>query len=263
MFTTHFQLSAHPFIEPIPTDRVFHDERITEGLARLEYFKEHGTIALVTGTTGVGKSTLIHSFMNNLNNHRFRHVYIHFTHMKSNAVLNLIVTQLGEVPRRGKDRLFMQILNKTNNTDAVTVLIIDEAQFIQPDTLIDLRLLVSSVKNEKASLKILLTGQEHLRELLKQDRHADLVHRIAVRYHLHPLTPEQTAAYIDHQLAAVGGNHKIFETEAKRLIHDYTNGIPRQINNVATAAMILAASTKSKMITDLMVNQTMEEFRTA
>jgi general secretion pathway protein A len=61
-------------------------------------------------------------------------------------------------------------------------------------------------------------------------------------------------------MTLAGGNLKTFETEAKNLIHDYTGGVPRQINNVATACLIHAASRNLKKINDTLVNETMNEF---
>ena len=57
-----------------------------------------------------------------------------------------------------------------------------------------------------------------------------------------------------------GGQEKIFEQAAKGLIHDYTGGVPRQINNVATACLINAAAKGVKKITEPLVNETMSEF---
>ena len=61
-------------------------------------------------------------------------------------------------------------------------------------------------------------------------------------------------------MTLAGGTNKTFEDEAKKLIFDYTGGIPRQINNVATACLINAASRNVKMINEALVNETMNEF---
>ena len=81
-----------------------------------------------------------------------------------------------------------------------------------------------------------------------------------MRFALHALSKEQSSAYIDNRMTLAGGNLKTFETEAKNLIHDYTGGVPRQINNVATACLIHAASRNLKKIGDTLVNETMSEF---
>jgi general secretion pathway protein A len=74
------------------------------------------------------------------------------------------------------------------------------------------------------------------------------------------LSKEKTSAYIDHRIIKAGGTERIFQQEAKDLVHDYTDGVPRQINNVATACLINAAAQGLKQITESLVNETMTEF---
>lgn len=262
MFTTHFKMTAQPFTERLPTDRMLEDERIAQGLARLNYLAESGSIGLLTGHTGVGKSTLIKLFLRSLSPNRLRPLYVYLTRVTATSFLKLIVANLGEEPKRGKERLFLQILEKTKETEGTTLLIVDEAHLLEPQALTDLRLLVTStINDDDVSLKILLSGQEVLRDQLKRSTHADLVHRISVRYHMLPLSREQTASYIDFQMKSVGSSEKVFEPESKVLVHDYANGVPRQINNIATACLINAATRDLQKISPNCVNETMEEFR--
>jgi general secretion pathway protein A len=159
----------------------------------------------------------------------------------------------------GKDRLLLQILERINQNDKCTLFIIDEAHLIDPQTLTDLRLLISSI-DEQISLKILLCGQENLSQILKRSSHADLVQRITLQFIMRALSMQKTSAYIDYRITKAGGADKIFEPEAKNLIHDYTGGVPRQINNVATACLINAAARSLNKITEALVNETMAEF---
>ena len=78
---------------------------------------------------------------------------------------------------------------------------------------------------------------------------------------IRPMPKAQTSAYIDYRITKAGGKEKIFEPEAKELIHDYTGGVPRQVNNVATSCLINAAARELKIITETLVNETMDEFR--
>ena len=114
--------------------------------------------------------------------------------------------------------------------------------------------------DEQIALKILLFGQEKLSHTLKRSSHADLLGRITLQYTMRPMSKAQTVAYIDYRITKSGGVTKIFEAEAKSLIHDYTGGVPRQINNVATACLINAAARNMKTITEPLVNETMAEF---
>jgi len=258
MFLKHFSLNDHPFIENPPVDWLLRDPRIQEAMARLSFFLQQADIALIIGQTGVGKSSLIKILLNEIPQNQFHPLYFHLTPLNANAFLRMIVFQLGEKPKMGKDRLLLQILDKIQQNEKTSLFIIDEAHLIDPQVLTDLRVLISSLA--KPSLKILLCGQEGLSIILKRSAHTDLVHRITVKVFLKTLSKDQTAAYIDNRIHRAGGNQKLFDPEAKALIHDYTGGLPRQINNVASACLIHAASLNQKRITESIVTQTMSEF---
>jgi general secretion pathway protein A len=259
MFLNHFALTTHPFAEKPPIEWLLCDERIEQALARLKFFQQQGDIALIIGQTGLGKSSLLRLFIHQLPQNRYHPLYLHLTPLNANAFLRFIVSKLGEKPLLGKDRMLMQILDRINLNDKCTLFIIDEAHLIDPKILTDLRLLLSSIE-EDVSLKIILCGQESLSQILKRSCFADLLHRITLKFVMQPLSKEKTAAYIDYRIKKAGGSTKIFEPEAKDLIHDYTGGVPRQINNVATACLINAAARGMKMITEVLVNETMAEF---
>jgi len=91
--------------------------------------------------------------------------------------------------------------------------------------------------------------------------HIDFGQRISVYYHLKPLSKTQTIAYIDFQMKQAGASEKVFEPEVKEMIHEYSNGIPRQINNIATACLINANIQNTQKINLELLNQTMREFQ--
>ena len=249
MFTAHFQMKGQPFTERTPVERILQDERIKQGLARLKYLMKAGTIAMISGGTGVGKSSLIKLFLHSLGQNRCQPVYLHITDVRATSLLKLIVAGMGESPKNTKDRLFSQIFDKSQKSEATTLLIIDEAHLLTSEALTDLRLLVSSALDETPPLKILLSGQEALVKNLRKSCHLDLAHRISVRYHLHSLSPAGTSAYIDHQMTSAGSNDKVFDPAVKTSIHEYSNGVPRQINNIATACLIQGSAGNAKKIT--------------
>lgn len=261
MFLTHFQMIAHPFAENPPLEWLLSDDRFERALARLKFFMEQGRLALITGQTGIGKSSLLRLFGQSIPQNRYRPVYLHLTHIGPGSFLRLLVTSLGESPKLGKDRLFLQIEERVRKNEGETMLIIDEAHLIPSESLVDLRLLISSGMDEDLPLKIVLCGQDSLGAALKRSAHADLVNRICVRCALHPLTEAETAAYIDHRMRCAGASEKIFSSEAKSLIHGYSGGLPRQINNIATACLMNAASKNRQIVDEALVNETMAEFR--
>lgn len=260
MFTAHFKLTSQPFAEHAPAASLWQDERMTQGLARLHYLAQHATLALILGASGVGKSALLKRFLHGLRGPGWEAVYLHLTHLSSAALLKLLVGRLGEEPRRGKERLFEQILSRARRAEGSLLIVLDEAHLLEGEALTDLRLLVSSALDEVPPLKIVLAGQESLRTLLRRSLHADLLDRISVRFHLHPLTKEQTASYLDFHMKQAGGSDKIFDQPVKALIHDYTGGVPRQINNLATACLLQAVAHNASRIDEALLQQTLAEF---
>ena len=105
MFLSLFNLTQHPFMENPPIDWILTDPRFEQALARLKFFQDQGSIALIIGQTGIGKSSLLRRFVHNLPQNRYHPIYVHLTPINANAFLRLIVTKLGEAPKMGKDRL--------------------------------------------------------------------------------------------------------------------------------------------------------------
>ena len=261
MLAQAFHLNALPFEEHIGPDRILEDERFTQALDRLQYFADHGLVALLTGPTGAGKSCLVKRFLHTLPAHRYQSLYLHLSRVDAAAMLRMIVAALGEKPALGRDRLFRQILDRTREAERATVLVIDDAHLLGEGTLTDLRLLVSAPSSAPPALKVLLCGQPPLAKLLARASLADLLNRICVRASLRPLSKERTVAYIDRRLQAVGGAETLFETGAKQLIHEHTGGIPRAINILATTCLIHAASKQLKRIGEALVVEAAAELR--
>ncbi len=258
MFTDYYNLNDLPFAEGKSIAPILRDERFENGLARLAYFLKGGNLAILTGPTGVGKSSLLNYFADGLPGNRYQVIYLHLTHVKSTSLLRMIVTALGEKPRMGKDRLFGQILQKVSDGDQVTILSIDEAHLLSEESLVDLRLLLSSGED---NLKLVLAGQNGLHTTLSRSSLADLVNRITVRLHLAPLTRDQTVCYIDHRITRTGGTEKLIDGSAKEKIHEYTGGVPRAINNLATISLIQGEAKKQKRITEALVDDAAAEMR--
>ena len=106
MYLEHLQLKTQPFAEHAAVAALWQDQRMDEGLARLEYLVQSGQLGLVTGPSGVCKSALLKRFLHGLLPQRCQALYCHLSHLPSAGLLKLVVTQLGETPRRGKERIY-------------------------------------------------------------------------------------------------------------------------------------------------------------
>jgi general secretion pathway protein A len=259
MYQEHFKLKLQPFSEHAAVSSLWIDQRMKEALARLTFLVSHATLGLVTGPSGVGKSALLKCFLSKLPQ-RCEAVYCHLTHLPSTGLLKVLVSQLGEVPRRGKDRLFEQIYQAAKRTEGTLLLVIDEAHLLDGEALTDLRLLISSAVDVAPPLKILLVGQPSLRAVIKRSQHADLLNRVNVQCQLRAFSKEQTGRYIDIQMKQAGGPEDVFDGSVKELIHDFTGGIARHINNIATACLLQATALNVMRIDETLFQQTIVEF---
>ena len=118
------------------------------------------------------------------------------------------------------------------------VLIVDEAQNLSPDVLEQIRLLTNLETETQKLLQIILIGQPELRKLLAREDLRQLAQRVTGRYHLDPLSREETAAYVRHRLRVAGATADIFTRGALREVYRVSRGIPRVINIVCDRALL-------------------------
>jgi general secretion pathway protein A len=145
---------------------------------------------------------------------------------------------------KGKTELFESFMHfvKTDyykHNQKRTVLIIDEAQNLSPETLEELRMLINVNVGKNQLLQIVLVGQEQLLEKLNRPEMEQLSQRVSVSYRLEPLDQEETQAYIRHRLQVAGSpNPKLFSDEACDIVFEYSRGIPRLINMLCDTALV-------------------------
>jgi general secretion pathway protein A len=140
------------------------------------------------------------------------------------------------------------------------VLIIDEAQSLGADVLEQLRLLTNLETHERKLLQIVLIGQPELRRLLADPGMEQLSQRVIARYHLSPLSEDETVRYIRHRMEFAGlGGVVPFDAEAHKRIFRLTRGVPRQVNRVCDRALLGAYSVRASVIDAATVQKAWEE----
>ena len=262
MYLEHLQLKSQPFAEHAAVAALWQDQRMDEGLARLEYLVQCGQLGLITGPSGVGKSALLKRFLHGLLPQHCQALYCHLSHLPFGGPVETGRHATGrDATPRQRTHLRTDPGTRPRGPRAPCCWSSTRPTCLDGDALTDLRLLISSALDVRPPLKLLLVGQEPLRAVLRRAQHADLVNRISVRYQLRPLTREQTCRYIDFQLTQAGGDPKLFDDSVKAAIHDFANGVPRQINNLATACLLQATARKVRRIDDELFQQVLGEFQ--
>jgi len=255
MYTRFFGLNEKPFsITPDPR-YLFMSERHGEALAHLVYgVTESGGFMQLTGEVGTGKTTLVRTL---LLNRMPANANVAVVLNPQISALEFLVTICEElhipVPDdRNSIKALIDTLNgyllEAHADGRRTILVVDEAQNLAPDVLEQVRLLTNLETAKQKLLQIVLIGQPELRELLARNDLRQLAQRITGRYHLEPLSKDETDQYIEHRLKVAGALGEVFEAGAKREVFRLTQGVPRLINVTCDRALLGAFSIESRRV---------------
>lgn len=236
LYETFYQLKRDPFRLNPDGHFTYSHPTYQKALAYLKYAanREEGFV-MVTGRPGTGKSTLINDVVSQFDPKKVLVVTLVSTQLEAIDLLHIVASYFRiRVTSESKSSLLLQIeqfLRNQVDEGRRVILIVDEAQGLRRDALEELRLLSNLVVNNKSLLQIFLVGQKELRDMVKTSDLEQLRQRITAAASLNPLTDEEVFGYIRHRLIVSGwrGDPKI-ENAAIKLIHYYSEGIPRKIN---------------------------------
>ena len=127
-----------------------------------------------------------------------------------------IAWEFGLPVERSRAALYHQIKNEVTRlmTAARTrpVLILDEAQGLRSDEFAEMRRrLTNYAMGAHNRVCLLFCGQSELRRRLSMAVHEALSQRLAVRFHLPALGPDELGPYLVHLLRRVGTEVPLFE----------------------------------------------------
>src|SRR5580700_6789103 len=266
MYLTFFGLNEKPFaITPDPR-YLYLSERHAEALAHLLYgINEAGGFVQLTGEVGTGKTTIVRSLLAQTPKNAEIALILN-PRMTAPEFLLTICEEIGiGVPDSSTESLkdLVDILShyllRAHGAGRRVVLVVDEAQNLAPAVLEQVRLLTNLETNTQKLLQIILIGQPELRELLGRNELRQLAQRITGRYHLHPLSRDETAAYVRHRLRVAGATTDIFSGPALNEIYRLSVGVPRVINVICDRALLGAYSMDRHRVTGTLVRNAASE----
>jgi type II secretory pathway predicted ATPase ExeA len=227
-------------------------------LAMLEYgLMNQAGFTVITGEIGSGKTTLIRQLLSQIeNDESIRVGLVSNTHRSFGELLQWILLAF-RLEYRGKEKVELyhtlsEFLMKEYDMGNRTILIIDEAQNLDIESLEQLRMLSNINADKDQVLQLMLIGQPGLRDMLRQPELEQFAQRIAVDFHLRPLDLQGTCDYIRHRLVVAGGDPNLVEATACVTVYYYTRGVPRLINVLCDTALVCGyADQKSRIDADL------------
>lgn len=245
MYQEYFGLKEQAFSIAVNPRYLYMSKQHREALAHLLYGAQGGGFVLLSGEVGTGKTTIIRCLLEQLPENT--DIAIVLNPMASTLeILGSMCDEWGVKYHTDKPTVktitdaLQGFLIENHTRGNNSVLLIDEAQLLQPETLEQIRLLTNLETTTKKLLQIILVGQPELNELLAQPRLRQLSQRITARFHLKPLTFEETQSYINHRLRVAGmpEDRNPFTPRIVKRIHDFTGGIPRLINILCERTLV-------------------------
>ncbi|HKU25811.1 MAG TPA: AAA family ATPase [Candidatus Sulfotelmatobacter sp.] len=266
MYKEFFGLRANPFnVNPDPR-YLFLTRHTEEALACLTYgIQSRKGFVLLTGEVGTGKTTLINKLLEWLRLQQVATAFIFNSRLNVPQFLDYMMADFG-IPcdSRAKSQILLRLYNwllDRYRAGETAVLIVDEAQNLSDEVLEEIRMLTNLETFTEKLLQIVLVGQPELENKLKQPQLRQLKQRLTLRAKTHPLTLEETKAYIQQRLRIAGSNgNQIFEPESLISIHRYSSGIPRVINLVCEHCLVSAFVDQQKIITPSVVDSVARDF---
>lgn len=266
MYRAFYGLREKPFnLTPDPRFLYLSDKH-KEAFAHLLYgIRSRSGFVMVTGEIGTGKTTICRNLLNQLDEDT-ELAFIFNPMLSPLELLKKIASEFG-VDTKGANTLELteelnQYLLEAAAMGKNCVLLIDEAQNLDPQVLEQIRLLSNLETETEKLLQIVLIGQPELAEKLALHELRQLNQRITARYHLKPLSEKEVMQYVAYRLHVAGGRRKVkFARSAVRAVYKISGGTPRVINALCDRALLVGFTKEVHTISASIVQRAYREIR--
>jgi type II secretory pathway predicted ATPase ExeA len=204
---SYFGFTKMPFGKSLPPSALYRSAGHQEAVARLSFLVSEQAIGVLTGEVGSGKSVAARAAVAGLDPSRHTVIYLPNPAIGARGLYAEVVSRLGEEPRFHRAALISQATSllaaEASERGRAIILLVDESHLLNRSQLEELRLLTSSEMGSSSPFALVLIGQPSLRARLRLGSFAALDQRVTLRYALPPMSPDETAGYLQHHLVAL------------------------------------------------------------
>lgn len=220
-------------------------------------------LGVLTGDAGVGKTVAIRHDCMALKRPDHLVIYLCHTNISSLDLYRAIANELG-VPlahRRGQlwTNIKKGLVELVDDKNICPVVILDEAQNLSDDFLVDLSAFLNFAFDSRDLLTLWLVGLPPLTRKLHMHQHAALATRIAAEIRMDPLERETFVAAIDHGLKAVGATQKLLGDQAIEILYRSSRGVLRIASKLLRTALRVAHTRNQSFIDEQVMQAALDE----
>ena len=252
-YVSRFGLEFNPFIKN-SKEIYFESEDSKELTYRLKYLEGIKGFGLITGNPGIGKTSIVRKWAKDLNPSLFKVIYIPLSTLTVLEFYRSLAIEFGIEPYARKNQNYKAIQESINRLalekKITPVIILDEANHLISSILHDLKMLFNFDMDSRDRAIVLFIGLPTMNNTLNLTANEALRQRIVMNYHLEYYSKAQTKDYIISKLKAAGGSSQILDDSSFEAIANYSNGLPRVINKIINASLLLTHSLKLDTISN-------------
>jgi type II secretory pathway predicted ATPase ExeA len=224
-----------PFDKSLPAKDLYPSNAHQELHARLAFAFQHRFPTLVTGDIGTGKSTSVRAFIQSLDPNLYLTAYVPNPNLTVQALFAYLLAAF-------------HVSTTFHPRGRRPVLVVDEAHLLSNRLLHELRFWLNADMDAATPFTLVLLGQPDLRSRLQLKDFEALDQRIQIRYHIQPFDLQESAAYIKHHLRVTGAESSPFSDSFIAAAHQFSHGVPRQLNRVCLNGLLLGFAERKKIL---------------
>jgi type II secretory pathway predicted ATPase ExeA len=254
-WVAHFGFTATPFTKSIAAKDLYRRVAHDEAVARIGFVIAESGLAVLTGEVGIGKTVALRAAVGGLDPLRHHLIYLANPPALGTRGLHVaIVSALGGRPRFFRAEVAAQaaelLAAEESERHRRVIVAIDEAHLLSPAQLEEIRLLTNQDLDAASPFAGLMIGQPTLSRQLRMGMFAALDQRVSMRFRIPAMDLGESANYLAHHLALAGRRDPLIADDAVARLHRFSGGIPRALNNAATAALVTAAAEGKAIVDD-------------